>query len=979
MAGTTLRIDVLGPLRVRRDGRPVAVASSRQRAVLVRLLVDAARPVSADALVEAAWGRSEQPKRPVGALQTVVSRLRRALAPEATIELTPAGYILDGAEIDARRFDDLVTAATATGDLSWEMQVLDQAVGLWRGRAYEGFDVAAVEAEIARLEDDRVGATERLAELLVATGSARSAVSLLRDVVRGHPFREGAHAGLMVALHHAGRTAEALDCYHDYRELLVRELGLDPSPSLVELHRQILSNDLDLGTSGDRNCDRAAGAIPPVAGLLAPSALPLVGRADDIATLTSRVRARRLITVVGTGGVGKTRLAAEVLPGLARELGDRLLAVDCDRLADVRGLRAAVATTARVAPSGLDLDRRLATALDRVPTMLLLDGCEDVRVAVGELVADLLATTASLRVVATTRVPLGSAYEHVVPLAPLAVDQEPEPGDAGVHALFEAAAQRVRPDVEFSADDRPLVADICRRLDGLPLAIELAAARTATVGLTSVRDGLERGTDAVDRATDSPRRSLRSIVEWTCNALSRDAAALLARLAVAPGPVDLALATAVARPAAGGPVCSAFDELVHASLLVPTGDSRRSPLYRMLDFVRRFALSQLTARQRTRAQHALIDWALGLVTDAIPCALGPDDRLTLDRVEAHTANLDLALRLAHRHRRTDADVLAGRLALVSSHRLPFALAHLIHTVGHPGADAEDRPSPLAVAAAARAATLMGDHPTGLGLAQRAWQAGADDCDVRYLAAHTLAIASLYGGDHAPAADWCRQITACEHAPAAHLADAHATLALTAAYGDDLITARHEAETAQAFAAASGASAYRAFAAYAAGEVALREADAVRARESLRRASRAAVDAGAPFVAALADTALGSLLVRDQQTDAAAGMLCQALAYWREAGVRPQIWTTVRLIAEVCITRGDHETALVLFEAARRDPSAPEVTGSDADREAAIVGVARAHIDDEAFTRVGELAGRLTRATIVERASQAVTGVPEARR
>ncbi|MDN5852306.1 MAG: hypothetical protein L0K86_05540 [Actinomycetia bacterium] len=942
MAGAMLRIDVLGPLRMHRGSEPVTLGSSRQRRVLARLSIDRAHPVSAGELTEAGWG-ADLPQRPAGALHTVVSRIRSALRPDASIELTPAGYVLTGAELDSERFDRLVRVAVMTTDRSEEARALEQALGLWRGRAYEGLDLVAVEPEAERLEEGRLHATERLAELLTAAGSAHAAVTMLRVAADANPFREVTHAALLVALYYAGRVAEALDLYHDFRERLVRDQGLDPSPSLVEVHRRILANDLEPLAGASHAANRSASVLAPwVPGFLAPSTSPFVGRQGDVGTLRAAVSSNRLVTVVGTGGVGKTRLAIEVLPDLAHELGLRFLAVHCEPLSDGVELCAAVATAARVAQSGTDQDQTVAWALDRVPTILLLDGAEGVRSGATDLVEQMMPATATLRVVVTTRLPLGSSHEHLVPVAPLQLDSET---GSEAQRLFDASVRRARPDVEFSPADQPDVLEICRLLDGLPLAIELAGARTAALGLAGVRDGLARGVGIIDDATTESRRSLHGIVEWTCNCLDADAASLLGRLAVPPGPVDVSLATYLSPPLSGSSTGAAFDQLVKASLLVPVDTSRQSPRYRMLELVREFAVSRLTDDDLRRARTGLVGWAMELVTDSIDGAQGPDDRTVLDRVETHVANLALAVRLADRDSRVDADTLVGRLALVSSHRLPFAVAHLIRTLGGRETETDGTPSPLAVAAAARAATLTGDFSAGLLLARRAWDAETGDQEVGYLAAHTLAIASLYSGDHAAATAWAERLIAPDRVPAARLSDAHATLALAATYADDLTTARHHAETAQAFAGAAGARAYRAFAAYVAGEVALREGDQSRAHEALRRASRLAVDAGSPFIAALSETALGSLLVRGQEAGEASGLLHKVLSYWNDVGVWPQIWTSLRLIAELCVHNGDHESALVLLQAAHLHPSAPDVTGSDAVRESALIDEARSHLDD----------------------------------
>ena len=954
-----LRIEILGPLRVLREGAEVAMTSRRQRIVLGCLLARDG-PVAASTLIEATWGASKLPARPAAALHTVVSRLRTTLGPQAAIRQQAAGYVLEVTHdtvVDVHRFDALVAAAaTSTGDTD-EAGCLREALKLWRGRAWEGFEeVSYVAAEAARLDDARLQTTERLAGLLTASGAADEAIGLLRCLVDEQPYRESGHIGLMTALHRSGRTIEALDAYHAYRERLIEDLGLDLSSRMVEVHRQILANDLqpDLSTAPMDDVARP---------LAVPSSSPLVGRDGDADLLARSVRTSRLVTVTGMGGVGKTRLVAEILTDLAETLGQRLVTVHCEGLASSHDLAGAVGVALGVAAHGPELLERLAAACEAAPTLLVLDGCEQVANTASRWIEDLLARSPALRVVATSRVPLASPHEQLVRLAPLPVDDTTASVD-DLLVLLVSAGRRADPDFALPAEERHVAFEVCQLLEGLPLAIELAGARAAMVGLHPLRRTLTSGVQVVDDAPAGHRRSLQGILEWTCQSLDSDAAELLARLSVAPGPIDLQLAESLAPPPIRCQVTAALNQLLQHALLA-RDSSTPEPTYRLPELIRRFARSRLSDTSRADTEDALIGWAHTLATEAIPAASGPDDRSTLDHLNAHAPNLAQALRLAHDHQPDNGDTLAGRLALISSHRMPLQLLEPIWQIGHTDGSAQP-PSPLAMAAAARIATLRGDYTSGLELGQRAWQHAGDHPQVHYLATHTLAIASLYAGHPNDATRWCHRLLAHHDLPIAHHADAHTTLALLAVYNDDLPTARREAQTALTFAAASGASVYRAFAAYAAGEVAIRAGDHDQAHSRLREAARAAADASAPFIEALASTALASLLVRTDD-HRAAGTLHRVLGHWRQMGTWPQIWTTVRLIGEHCTRHDDHETALLLLEAAHHHPQAPQSTGQDAERDHQLRATARTHLDDDTAARLEELARIVTPTATIDRA------------
>ncbi|MGK5115701.1 AfsR/SARP family transcriptional regulator [Geodermatophilus sp. CPCC 205506] len=390
MTGTSFR--VLGPVEVWRDGRPLVNPTPRHRAVLAALLVDAGRPVAFDLLVDRVW--SGQPPGSVAAtLQAVVSRLRRELEPDSrpgawTLLLTrEPGYQLavDPDDVDALRFLRLLRTArglAARDDVEGARAAVAEGLALWRGPAYA--DVAATFAgeESERLEQARLDARELAAELDLRMGRHAELVDDLRELVRGEPLREGLRASLMLALYRAGRQAEALEAYAEGRRLLAEGLGVDPGRPLQALHERILRQDPALATPAPAPVVAPPPVPParPAALVLPPLPVPLtafVGRARELEALAAALAGRRLVTLVGPGGSGKTRLALEAARRRAAGAPPAAL-VELAEVEDPDLVAGQVATVLGVSLTGGDPVGAVATALQDRPLLLLLDNCEHV-------------------------------------------------------------------------------------------------------------------------------------------------------------------------------------------------------------------------------------------------------------------------------------------------------------------------------------------------------------------------------------------------------------------------------------------------------------------------------------------------------------------------------------------------------------------------------------------------------------------------
>ncbi|MFB9183159.1 BTAD domain-containing putative transcriptional regulator [Dactylosporangium sucinum] len=605
-----MQFGVLGPLAVSTDaGEPVVVPGTKVRMLLADLLAHRNRVVSADRLIDDLWG-DDPPANAAGALQVRVSQLRKALndaEPGARdlIESRPPGYLLR-AVIDADRFTQIEPEA---------------ALRLWRGEPYADFaDEEFCRAEATRLKEQRLVALERLAEARLERGEHDLAVADLAELVAQHPLREGLRALHLRALYAAGRPAEALDSYADLRERLAEELGLDPGPELVALHRRILRQDAGL-------------SAPPRAAIVRNS-LParldeLVGRAEALAELRTVLPAERLVTLIGPGGVGKTRLAIEAVRSL-----DGVQLVELAPLpAGDEHLAEHILGTLAIRDTTGDAAERLISALRHAKT-LLLDNCEHVIEPVAALVARLLRDVPGLRVLATSREPLGLAGEVLWEVPPLHLPHDDHDVDAVRRSpaarLFAARAAAQQRGFRLDARTAPAVAQLCRRLDGLPLALELAATRVRAFGVQGVLDRIEL---VSTRQRDVPprQRTMTAVIGWSWDLLDPADQQVLAGLAV--------FADGCA-PEAAERICGtdldALGRLVDRSLVVADGGR-----FRLLETVAAFCLPRLLDVDGLRARHAAYYTELAELAD--PRLRGPDQQEWLARLDAETGNLRLAL------------------------------------------------------------------------------------------------------------------------------------------------------------------------------------------------------------------------------------------------------------------------------------------------------------------------------------------------
>jgi predicted ATPase/DNA-binding SARP family transcriptional activator len=516
----------------------VQFEGAKQRALFTLLALRASEAVPPDEIVEALWG-AHPPAGVAQALQKQISRLRRRLGGASAIRHRPAGYALeiDPQCVDAHRFESLVERARielGQEDATQAAGHLRSALALWRGPAladHRTDDFAL--REIARLEEMRAEAIEERLAADLASGHDADLVSEIQALVAEHPLRERMRAHLMVALYRAGRQAEALETMREGRELFVGELGIEPGPELRRVEQLILAHDPELAADSAPTAFAAPLPAPPNA---------MIGRDGELAEISALlVRPEvRLVTLIGPGGVGKTRLAVAAASAVEDRFPGGVVHVDLDGVDDAGALASEAASALGVvATTAEELGERLERATRRSSALLILDGLErflDDAAQVGQL----LAAAANLTVLATSRAALRLTAEHAYPVHPLA------PPNAA--ALFAARAAAARPDLPIGADDREIVDAICARLDGLPLAIELAADRVRMLSLPALLTRLER---RLELLTGGPRdlpprqRSLRATLEWSWDVLDDPERMLLARLTVFEGGASLEAAQAV--------------------------------------------------------------------------------------------------------------------------------------------------------------------------------------------------------------------------------------------------------------------------------------------------------------------------------------------------------------------------------------------------------------------------------------------------
>ncbi len=897
MAGATVRIEVLGPVRAWRDGEPVALRGVSARTVVAALALRLGSVVSTGELCEALW-EDDPPDGAVANLQSVVSRLRRGLGATA-IGTAPDGYRLvpEGVSTDLADVEALLADT-----LSLRPETADQllaALRAWKGHALA--DVAATTwflPDRGRLAELQLLARDRCSESLIALDRPDAALIELQRAVAETPLREPTRLLLAEALHRLGRNAEGLRAIDTYRRALVEETGLDPSEAVAEMEQRLLVGDSNPSRRGGPQW-RARRWLPP--------GTPFVGRDRALRSCEELVARHRLVTVVGTGGVGKSRLAMELLHRRDPESAVVVLLAPLDPGAPIETTLAA--ELGLEATAGNAFDAVAGRLIDLPPLLLVLDNCEHVLTAARGLVDGLLRRVDDLTVLTTSRQRLGLPEEQLLLLEPLDVAADDDP-TSGAAQLFRDRVARAAPDLELGDADASRVGEICRLLEGLPLALELAAARAHLLGLDGLQVELARGR----LPGPGEGRTMKGAVAWSLGLLGTPAQRLFADLCAFPGPFDLDAVDAITQ----GDATEPFGELVDASLIaVMGGDGRRR--FRILEPIRQVGAVQVAPR----AVDAYLDWVIGLGERARSCFIGWEPFTASEIIADHVDDFRHALtilagradheRFAHLasqlssplYRRPDPELVG--LILEHSPDTPdglLALVDLESGVGRPercvdhleqllGLVAEDDPRvPRALVWSCPAFASMGELDRMVEFAKRAVEHAATTDLERLTAVGMWALGQTYLGRP----DVAERIMA-EHAnvlqlgPTAFIPFVRAEMCATA-----------DPEAALAWLDEGAAQARR-------------EGDALLSR--------------------MLDVARLALLVRESHDAAACRLALDSIPELLAAGLTPQAWMSLRHVATLLARRGEPTTALEILDAAAASPDATALVGDAIEAESTL--------------------------------------------
>jgi predicted ATPase/DNA-binding SARP family transcriptional activator len=879
--------DVLGPLRIVADGTEINLPGHLQRRLLAALLLHHGRVVSVDRLTELVWPDGDAPEGSA-ALQSLVFRLRQRVS-DLRIEFRPPGYVaqVDESALMSVRFEHAVQSAASlrTTDPSAALRAVEQALAMWRGDPY-GDLVESDDGriEIERLEESWLRANEERFELLVSLGRQVEVVAELEAFASRHPLRERLRLALIDALSATGRRADALRVYDDYRRTLAEELGVAPSVSLRSRHERLLQED-----------DLEPAAEPaPVARrqtVRRPTS-PLIGRADVLAEIERLVEHVRLVTLIGPGGVGKTRLVIEACHLLADRF-DNVVFCDLSMASSESVIDVVIEAVGIETRAGQEAGERLEAVLRHERCLLVLDNCEHVIDAAATVTERLLQLTDRLVVVATTRERLAVDGEHLLAVPPLELDGVGSPAVA----LFLERANAVAPGFRADADTIEGVVALCRRLDGLPLAIELAAARLQSLRLDEIAAGLDESLAVLrsGRRTVERHRSVEAALQWSFDLLDDgDRAALhaAAMFSTAFEAGDVATALGVGNIEARERMAA----LVERSLAGRQSSGR----FYLLDIVRQFARQRIDPAVRTRLQSGFAD-AIGATAERLAA-------------EARTAHDDSPIRafnaLAGDFRSVVARSLAeGRVEIAL--RITLSVRDLALNTLSPdlmrmaadvaeAADALDHPLTAdAYAMAAQGAWKRGDLAEMRQLLIKA-EAAVDRLHIgdRYDVLGTIATELLAHGRMAEAAALYRRGNQTPEAvdDPLRLAEGGGTMAICLSYAHDP-TAIAEADRLLDAVVPIGGDVAGAWCYYAAGECRI-DSDPAMARAHLTRAVELARNGGGSFVEAVAGASLASLDVRLGDTRSAIDTYRWLLPLWLRAGVRSPFWTAMRWVTRL---------------------------------------------------------------------------------
>ena len=725
------RIEVLGPVEAWVDGRAVALGGQRPRALFAVLALMGGRVVAIDQLIDELWSEAP-PTRARDSLQMHVSRLRKGLAEAGgdggRLVSHAGGYLLEvrPGERDIDRWQQALgraRRARADGEPRTARQRFEEALGIWRGQPFAGVSTNSLLAgERARLEEERLAAVIDAIELDLQLGRHGELLGQLEAFVIAHPFKERLVELQMTALYRCGRQADALAAFHAARGRFLDELGIEPAEPLRKLHEDVLTHSAELSPPAEKTLEAQPRLTAPSA--LSNRRLPVppnrtIGRDQDVVAVGERLRTGsvRLLTLTGPGGVGKTRLAVEAARAVGADFADGAHFVSLAALYRPEGLPAAIVKALGIIVlSGESADRAVERVLAAKHLLLITDNVEQL-LAAAPFIAGLLEACPSLTVLATGRAPLALQAEERYPVSPLAL---PEPGtpngprelaDTDAVTLFCERARAHDPDFDLNDGNAAAVTEICRRVDGLPLAIELAAARCGLLSATEIAERLETALAAPGAgARDAPARqqTLGATIDWSYDLLSDTEKRCFSRFAVFAGGATIDAAETIT---ASG--LDTLDGLVTKSLLRRRRHALAPTRLGMLETIRAYARERFvlaTDNDAVRERHYRFYLALAERHGDERALWGAGGKEHLTHLDAEIDNLNAALGWAiGRGNAGHALAMAAALGCywITRNRYADAVEWIERALNLPGADAHPTLGVRALRTNARCLRQMG--------------------------------------------------------------------------------------------------------------------------------------------------------------------------------------------------------------------------------------------------------------------------------
>ncbi len=914
---------ILGPVDLDRPDRPHAALSPRLRMLVALLAAHRGSVVSVDRLCDALWG-DDQPSAPVATLQSHLSRVRRLVAPDGEILSVDGGYRLDlpDGAIDVDRVDQFASQARNAGLSSEAAELYRCALTYWRGPAFgELADHEWIRAQAVRLDELHLRITEEWIECRLAIGGDSSLTGDLEGLTASNPLRERFLRQLMVALYREGRQPEALRRANSLRTMLRDDMGLGPSPAVLALEAQVLADDPALFGTPD-----VSSTSPPWPRIVDDPS-HLVGRDAELARIGAAIVAAPLVTLVGPGGVGKTRLARRIA-AVADGYRDGVAFVELAAVSDSASLPHAMAT-------GLDVQQRqhltiedsvLATLAER-HQLVVFDNCEHLLDALAPCVDILRTRCERVRVLATSREPLGLPGEVVIAIPPLSVvvadaaDPETIAGSPAVQLLLDRVVANV-PGFSITPANVAVLGEICRRLDGLPLALELVAARFRSLDPETILQRLDVPAVVLDtsmRSADPRHRTLRDTIAWSYTHLTRDEQVLFARLSTFAGSFDLSSVEAVCinRSTARAQFADVADVL--ASLadksmvqLVNRGGAR----YQLLDTLRQYGRERLVELGSADAiGDAHLCWFTELAERASIGLAGPEEAMWSKRIEWDFDNVRVAHSRAVRTGDLDAALsLVAGLREFAFRRIRYELTTWAATcLTMPGASAHPK-YPLVEAIVGYGQFVRGELELSIASALQAIADGLDGSDASGLAERTLANAFGYLGHTDEALQWMdRMVTTARRGSPSQLAHALYMRSVAETSVGRTVQGAILAGEARATARASGSPTARAQASYALG-LALEGSEPIESLRLLRDSAQLAAAAGNRWIEAFAHTEVWWLESRNGDVHAALAGSGRVIDTWHRGGDWASLHLSLRRVFGLLAQIGDYHAAAVLHGA-----------------------------------------------------------------